>query len=55
MLLADIHKNKVLSMGFMPHVQDVKVNSRENMTLSVCGFNGSYNYVKCLRYAGGQW
>jgi hypothetical protein len=54
-LLADIHKNKVLAMGFMPHVEGVKINSRENMALAVCGHNGSYNYLKYLRYGAGQW
>jgi hypothetical protein len=39
----------------MAHFEDIKVDSRENMTLSICGFNGSYNYVKSLRYGLGQW
>jgi hypothetical protein len=25
------------------------------MQLSVCGHNGSYNYIKTLHYVSGQW
>lgn len=53
--LCDISKGKVIAQGFMAHFEDIKVDSRENMTLSLCGFNGSYNYVKYLRYGLGQW
>ena len=31
------------------------MDSRENMTLSICGHNGSHNYLKFLRYGLGQW
>lgn len=39
----------------MTFFEDIKVDSRENMTLSLCGFNGNYNFVKYLRYGLGQW
>jgi len=25
------------------------------MTLSICGYNGSCNFIKSLRYASGSW
>lgn len=45
----------MVAQGYVPHFEDIKVDSRENMTLSLCGFNGSYNYIKYLRYGLGQW
>lgn len=55
MLLVDFGKGKVLAIGFLPSFEDVKVDIRENMTLSVCGNNGTYNYIKCLQYSAGKW
>jgi hypothetical protein len=53
--IADMGKGRVLATGFMGVVEDVKVDSRDNMTLSVCGHNGTHNFVRCLRYGIGQW
>lgn len=53
--LTDFGKGKILAMGYLPLFDDMKVDARENMTLSVCGNNGTYNYIKCLQYAGGKW
>ena len=53
--LIDFGKTKILAIGFLPSFEDIKVDVRENMTLSVCGNNGSYNYIKCLQYAVGKW
>jgi hypothetical protein len=46
---------KLMAMGYLPAFEDIKVDSRDNMTLSVCGYSNSHNYVKCLRYGLGQW
>ena len=53
--LTDFGKGRILAMGYLPLFDDIKVDARENMTLSVCGNNGAYNYIKCLQYAGGKW
>jgi hypothetical protein len=48
-------KLKILAYGYMPYFEDMRLDSRENLTLSICCNNGSMNYVKSLRYASGQW
>jgi hypothetical protein len=53
--LADFSKGKVLGTGYMPLFEDIKVDGRENMTLSICGNNGSCNFVKSLKYGNGGW
>ena len=53
--MADFGKGKILSIGYLSPFDDWKVDTRGNMTLSVCGNNGSYNYIKCLQYSGGKW
>ena len=55
MILADFNKGKVMASGYLPNVEDFKVDNRDNATLSVCGHNGNNNYVKILRYGHGQW
>jgi uncharacterized protein YjaG (DUF416 family) len=53
--LADLGKAKLLATGYLPSFQDIRVNVFENMTLSVCGHNGSSNYLKSLQYISGKW
>lgn len=53
--LADFGKNKLLAVGYLSPFDDVKVDGRENMTLSVCGSNTNSNYFKCLQYGAGKW
>lgn len=53
--LCDFSKNKIIALGFMPFFEDIKVDTNENMTLSICGFNGVHNYRKSLRYGMNQW
>lgn len=55
LILADFNKGKVMASGYLPNVEDFKVDNRDNATLSVCGHNGNNNYVKILRYGHGQW
>lgn len=42
-----------MATGFLPAFEDAKVNTRDNMTLSVCGNNNGLNYVKSLKYNHG--
>jgi hypothetical protein len=49
-----MNKMRVIAIGFLPHFADFKIDGRENMTVSVCGY-GPHNYVKSLRYGLGQW
>lgn len=44
-----------MATGYLPNVEDFKVDNRDNATLSVCGHNGNTNYTKILRYGHGQW
>jgi 23S rRNA pseudoU1915 N3-methylase RlmH len=53
--LIDFSKGRILASGFMSIFQDIKVDGRENMTLSICGNNGTHNYMKVLQYTMGQW
>jgi hypothetical protein len=46
---------KMMAMGFLPSFEDIKVDGRENMTVSVCGHNGTHSYIKWLKYGLGQW
>jgi hypothetical protein len=53
--VADFTKGKLLAVGYLSSYEDIRVDFRENITLSVCCNNGSHNYLKSLRYASGQW
>lgn len=53
--LADFNKLRLLAVGYLPLFEDFKVDGRENMRLSVCGYNGSQNYLKMVQYVSGQW
>lgn len=53
--LLDMVKMKAMAMGFLPTFEDIKIDGRENMSLSLCGYSNSFNYVKSLRYGLGQW
>lgn len=53
--LLDIVKMKIMAIGFLPTFEDIKIDGRENMSLSLCGYSSSFNYVKSLRYGLGQW
>ena len=53
--LVDFGKTKILAMGYLPNFDDIKVDGRENMTLSLCGSSSGYNYMKYLQYGGGKW
>ena len=53
--LVDFNKGKLLAVGYLPPFEDIKVDGRENMALSVCGNNGTFNYLKFLQYSSGKW
>jgi len=53
--MADFGKNKISAIGYMNSYEDIKVDQRDNLSLSVCTHNGANNIVKSLRYALGQW
>lgn len=53
--MADINKGKLLASGFMASYEDLKVDVRDNLSLSVCCNNGNNNLVRHLRYSSGQW
>lgn len=44
-----------MAVGYLPNFEDIKVEIRDNLVLSVCGHNGSQNYLKLLQYSSGQW
>lgn len=44
-----------MAIGFLPTFEDIKLDVRENMSLSLCGYSSGFNYVKSLRYGLGQW
>ena len=53
--LADISKNKIFAIGYMNSYEDLKLDFRENLTISVLCNNGTNNILKFLRYVTGQW
>ena len=35
--------------------ESIIVDIKDNLSISVCGHNGTYNYLKNLKYNIGQW
>ena len=53
--MADFGKNKISAIGYMNSYEDIRIDHRDNLTLSVCTHSGASNIVKILRFISGQW
>ena len=53
--LADMLRNKLLAVGFLPLVEDFKVNNAKELSLVVLTNNGSNNILKTLVFFHNKW